>query len=168
MHRREVHPGCWAVLEFDPERRFRCVEECTWCCHHGVMCYERDVFALAEYDDLSAATEQIGGETFVRREAKSRDEHVAADGAACRYLRDDGLCAIQRAGETEWKPVRCRVFPLAVARDGEDLRVSIREEAHEHCEGLEVGDPIGEQLPALLPEALWALENPDTHRELDC
>ncbi|AWB26873.1 hypothetical protein [Halococcoides cellulosivorans] len=167
MHRREVHPGRWAVLEFDPQRRFRCVEECTWCCHHGVMLYERDVFELADHDDLSAATEQIGGQSFVEREPKDRETHVAEDGCACRYLRDDGLCTLQLSGETDWKPVRCRVFPLAVERDGEVLRVSLREEAEDHCEGLDVGDPIDDHLADLLPAALWDLDDPDTHRELD-
>ena len=47
-HRRvEVHPGKEVVVEFDPALTFECVEDCTWCCHHGVLLYEPDLLELA-------------------------------------------------------------------------------------------------------------------------
>ncbi|MEF8855509.1 MAG: YkgJ family cysteine cluster protein, partial [Haloarculaceae archaeon] len=108
----EVHPGKEAVVDFDPGLTFECVDECTWCCHHGVMLYEPDFLELAECASLAEATTEVQGEDFVRREDKDREEFVDVDGRACFFLRDDGLCALH--AEDDWKPARCSVFPLHV------------------------------------------------------
>jgi len=169
----EVHPGKEAVVDFDPSLTFECVDDCTWCCHHGVMLYEPDFLRLAGCASLSEATTQVRGEDFVRREPKDREEHVDVDGQACFFLRDDGLCALH--AEHDWKPARCSVFPLSVtveagdrtAREGGDIHVSVREEAHEHCEGLDVSERrVVEHLDAFLPAVLWDLNDPETRREL--
>jgi len=169
----EVHPGKEAVVDFDPSLTFECVDECTWCCHHGVMLYEPDFLQLAECASLAEATTEVRGEDFVRREPKDREEHVDVDGQACFFLRDDGLCALH--AEHDWKPARCSVFPLEVtvaagdltARDGGDIHVSVREEAHEHCDGLNVSERrVIEHLDAFLPAVLWDLDDPETRREL--
>jgi Fe-S-cluster containining protein len=161
----EVYPGREVVVDFDPELTFECVEECTWCCHHGVLLYEPDFLALAEVASLSEATTQVRGEDFVRREPKDREDHVDVDGQACFFLREDGLCALH--AEHDWKPARCSVFPLHVSVEDDEIHVSIREEAHDHCDGLDVSERrVIDHLAAFLPEVLWNLEDPETRREL--
>ncbi len=169
----EVHPGKEAVLDFDPSLTFECVEECTWCCHHGVLLYEPDFLQLAECASLAEATTQVRGEDFVRKEEKDREEHVSDDGEACFFLREDGLCRLH--DEHDWKPARCSVFPLAVtvedgektSHDGGDIHVSIRDSAHDHCEGLDVSErKVADNLDAFLPAVLWELDNPESRREL--
>jgi Fe-S-cluster containining protein len=160
-----VGPDREAVVHFDPALTFECVDGCTWCCHHGVLLYDPDVAALAEHADLSATTERFRGERFTRKEEKERDEHVGEDGAACAFLDGDGRCTLH--AEHDWKPARCSVFPLAVRREDGVVHVTVREDAHEHCEGLDVSERrVVENLGAFLPEVLWDLPNPDTHREL--
>lgn len=161
----EVHPGREAIVAFDPALTFECVPECTWCCHHGVLLSGPELAELAERASISEATTRFRGEDFVRREPKDRTDHVADDGHACYFLDDEGLCSLQV--EYDWKPSRCSVFPLSVTREGDALRVSIRESAREHCEGLDVSDRrLVDHLDAFLPELLWELHDPDTHREL--
>ena len=143
-------------MDFDPGLTFECVEECTWCCHHGVLLYEPDLLELAGCTSLAETTTEFRGQDFVRKEAKDRDEHVGEDGEACYFLRDDGLCALH--AEHDWKPARCSVFPL---------HVSVREAAREHCEGLGVSERrVVENLDAFLPAVLWDLDDPETRREL--
>lgn len=146
----EVHPGKEAVVDFDIGLTFECVEECTWCCHHGVLLYEPDFLELANVADLSEATTQFRGHDFVRKPPKSRDEH-------------------------DWKSARCSVFPLEVTvepsdvtgRTGDDIHGSVREEAHEHCDGLGVPERrVIDHLDGFLPAVLWDLEDPETKREL--
>jgi Fe-S-cluster containining protein len=169
----EVHPGKEAVVDFDPALTFECVDECTWCCHHGVYLYEEDFLRLAEVASLAEATTEVKGEDFVRRESKDRTDNVDVDGQACFFLRDDGLCELH--AEHDWKPTRCSVFPLEVtvedgdltARGGGDIHVSVREEAHEHCDGLNVSERrVIDHLDAFLPELLWDLDDPETKRQL--
>jgi len=161
----EVHPGREVIVAFDPDLTFECVEECTWCCHHGVLLYEPDLLELAGCAPLSASVTQARGEDFVRTEGKDRADHVGADGEACYFLRDDGLCALH--AEHDWKPARCSVFPLSVTVADGDLHVSVREAAREHCDGLGVSQRrVVDHLDAFLPEVLWELDDPETRREL--
>lgn len=161
----EVHPGCDAVVEFDPETTFECVDGCTWCCHHGVLLYEHDFRALAERENLAEATTRFRGADFVRRSQVDRDDHVADDGHACHFLTDEGRCGLH--AEHDWKPTRCSVFPLAVRRRDGVIHVDVRETATVHCEGLGESDRrLIDHLDAFLPSALWNLENPDTNVEL--
>jgi Fe-S-cluster containining protein len=169
----EVHPGKEAVVDFDPALTFECVEGCTWCCHHGVMLYEPDFLRLAGCASLAEATTEVRGTDFVRRESKDREEHVDVDGQACFFLQDDGLCALH--ADHDWKPARCSVFPLEVTvedggltdRESGDIHVSVREAAHEHCEGLNVSERrVVDHLDAFLPAVLWDLDDPETRREL--
>jgi Fe-S-cluster containining protein len=160
----EVHPGREAVVEFDPERTFECVDSCTWCCHHGVMLYEPDFATLAEHADLSEATTSYRGRQFVPREEKDRTEH-ASDGGACHFLREDGLCGLH--AEHDWKPTRCSVFPLEIAVENGEIHVSVREDAETHCEGMDVSERrLIDHLDAFLPETLWDLPDPETEIEL--
>jgi hypothetical protein len=160
----EVHPGRQAVVEFDPALTFDCVDDCTWCCHHGVLLYDRDFLELAEYADLKEATTVFRGERFVKREAKDHDHH-GDDGAACHFLDGEGLCELH--ADHDWKPARCSVFPLAVFVEGGDLHVDVRDSAREHCDGLHVGERrVIEHVDAFLPERLWSVDDPDTRREL--
>ena len=161
----EVYPDREVVVEFDPDLTFECVEECTWCCHHGVLLYDDDLIGLAQRANLAETTTDFRGEKFVTREEKDRDDHVAEDGCACAFLREDGLCTLHL--EEDWKPTRCSVFPLSVWLEDGDLHVDIRESAHEHCEGLDVSDrSVIDNLEAFLPEILWDLDDPDSNREL--
>ncbi|WP_338729562.1 hypothetical protein [Haladaptatus sp. DJG-WS-42] len=161
----EVHPGCEAVVDFDPSLTFECIEECTWCCTHGVLLYEPDFFELAKHADLNEATTTFRGENFVKREQKNRAEHVNEEGQACFFLRDDGLCELHL--EHDWKPARCSVFPLQVTVEDGEIHVSVRESAHEHCEGLDVSErKVIDNLDAFLPQVLWELDDPDTLKEL--
>ncbi len=161
----EVYPDCEVVVDFDPDLTFECVDDCTWCCHHGVLLYDRDLLELAERATLADTTTQFRGEPFVTREEKSRDTHVADDGQACAFLREDGRCSLHL--EHDWKPTRCSVFPLGVRLEADGLHVDIRDSAHEHCEGLDVSERrVIDNLEAFLPELLWDLENPDSDREL--
>ena len=161
----EVYPDKEAVVDFDPALTFECVEDCTWCCQHGVLLYEEDFLELAERESVNRATTRFRGQDFVRREDKERDEHVADDGAACYFLREDGLCALH--DEHDWKPARCSVFPLAVSVEGGDIHVDVRDSAREHCEGLDVSERrVIEELDAFLPELLWDLDDPSSDREL--
>jgi Fe-S-cluster containining protein len=161
----EVHSGKEAVVDFDPELTFECVDECTWCCHHGVLLYEPDFLELAGVASLNEATTQVHGEDFVRKEPKERKEHVGDDGQACFFLRDDGLCALH--ADHDWKPARCSVFPLHVRVEDGDIHVDVREEAHEHCEGLDVSERrVVDNLDAFLPAVLWELDDPETRRVL--
>ncbi len=161
----EVYPDREVVVEFDPALTFECVEECTWCCHHGVLLYDQDLIELAARANLAETTTQFRSEQFVTREPKDRSDHVGDDGHACAFLNDDGLCMLHL--EEDWKPTRCSVFPLGVWREEGDLHVGIRDSAHEHCEGLNVSDRLViENLEAFLPEVLWDLENPDSERVL--
>ena len=161
----EVHPDREVVVRFDPSRTFECVDECTWCCHHGVLLYEPDLYALSEREDLGDATTTYRGADFVRREPKSRDAHVGEDGFACHFLREDGRCGVQAAHD--WKPTRCSVFPLAVTVEDGDLCVDVRESAETHCEGMDVSDRrLIDHLDAFLPPVLWELDDPETAIEL--
>lgn len=161
----EVYPDREVIVEFDPDLTFECVEECTWCCHHGVLLYASDFEELAMHADLKEATTSFRGEEFVRREGKNRTDHVAEDGAACYFLQEDGLCALH--AEHDWKPTRCSIFPLAVEQRRGELHVDIRESAHEHCEGLDVSERrVIDNLDAFLPERLWELTDPNSYREL--
>lgn len=162
----EVYPGREVVVEFDPDLTFECIDDCTWCCHHGVLLYDRDLLELAQRANLAETTTEFRGEKFVTREEKSRDDYVGEDGQACAFLREDGLCTLHL--EEDWKPTRCSVFPLGVWRgDDGDLHVDIRESAHDHCDGLGVSDRrVIDNLEAFLPELLWDLENPDSDRVL--
>ncbi|MFD1585555.1 YkgJ family cysteine cluster protein [Halorientalis brevis] len=161
----EVHPGKEAVVEFDPELTFECVEECTWCCHHGVLLYEPDFLALADCANLAEATTSFRGEDFVRQERKDRDDHVDENGDACFFLREDGLCSLH--ADHDWKPARCSVFPLTVTVEDDEIHVDVRESAHEHCEGLDVSERrVVDNLDAFLPAVLWELDDPETRREL--
>jgi len=160
----EVHPGKAAVVDFDPSLTFECVDDCTWCCHHGVLLYEKDLLELAARESLNETTTQFRGEDFVRQEGKARDDHVDESGQACYFLRDDGLCALH--AEHDWKPARCSVFPLHVTVEDGEIHVSVRETAHEHCEGLNVSDRrVVDHLDAFLPELLWELDDPETRRQ---
>lgn len=157
----EVHPGCDAVVLFEPSLTFECVDSCTWCCHHGVMLYEHDFQALANVANLSESTVQLRSTDFVSREQKDRSDHVADDGMACHFLDDEGLCSLQT--NHDWKPTRCSVFPLSVERSGSKLIIDIRKAATGHCEGLTVGDEkLIDHLDAFLPRALWEIENPNS------
>lgn len=161
----EVYPGKEVVVEFDPSLTFECVDDCTWCCHHGVLLYEADFFELADHASLAEVTTQVRGADFIRKEAKDREERVGEDGKACFFLREDGRCALQ--AETDWKPTRCWIYPLAVSVEDGDIHVSLRDSAHEHCDGLGVGDRrVIDYLDAFLPELLWELDDPETRRKL--
>jgi Fe-S-cluster containining protein len=161
----EVHSGREVVVDFDPSLTFECVDDCTWCCHHGVLLYEPDFFELAGHADLADTTTEFRGQDFVRKEEKDREEHVGEDGEACYFLRDDGLCTLHL--EHDWKPARCSVFPLAVTVEDGEIHVDIRESAHEHCEGLDVSErKVIDNLDAFLPEVLWELDDPESDREL--
>lgn len=161
----EVYPGREVVVDFDPDLTFECVEDCTWCCQHGVLLYEEDFYELAERAPLDETTTKFRGQDFVRKEDKDRDEHVGDDGQACYFLRDDGLCALH--DEHDWKPARCSVFPLAVSVEDGEIHVGIRESAHEHCDGLDVSERrVIDNLDAFLPELLWDLDDPSSEREL--
>jgi hypothetical protein len=161
----EVHPGKEAVVEFDPDLTFECVDDCTWCCHHGVLLYEPDLLELADCASLSESTTQFRGEDFVRQEQTDREAHTNAEGEACFFLRDDGLCALH--AEHDWKPARCSVFPLEVSVENGDIHVDVRAEAHEHCDGLHVSERrVIDNLDAFLPAVLWDLDDPTTLREL--
>jgi Fe-S-cluster containining protein len=164
-HRRvEVRPGQEAVVRFDPELTFECVDGCTWCCHHGVLLYEPDFRALAEHADLSESTTRVRGEDFVRTESKSH-EHAGDDGRACVFLRSDGYCALH--AEHDWKPARCSVFPLEVLVENGAIHVAVRESAHEHCDGLGESDRLViDHLDAFLPDVLWDIADPRSRREL--
>ncbi|MFB6165812.1 MAG: YkgJ family cysteine cluster protein [Haloarculaceae archaeon] len=161
----EVHPGKEAVVDFDPDLTFECVDECTWCCHHGVLLYEPDLLELAGCASINQSVIQREGRDFVKREPKDRDEAVDVDGEACYFLREDGLCELH--AEHEWKPARCSVFPLEVAVEDGDIHVFVREAAHEHCEGLNVSERrVIDHLDAFLPAVLWELDDPTTRKEL--
>ena len=161
----EIYPDKEAIVRFDPERTFTCVDSCTWCCHHGVLLYGPDLDQLAEKESLAESTESIRGHPFVRKESKARMTAVDDAGEACYYLDDDGLCHLQK--EHNWKPTRCSVFPLDITLRGDALEVSIRETAETHCEGMDVGDRrLIDHLDAFLPPQLWDLPDPTTHIEL--
>jgi hypothetical protein len=161
----EVHPGREAVADFDPELTFECVDECTWCCHHGVLLYEEDLLELAARENLNESTTDVHGEPFLKREDKDRDEHVDVDERACYFLGEDGLCSLQ--AEHDWKPARCSVFPLHVTVEDGDIVVSVREDAERHCDGLGVSERrVIDHLGAFLPELLWELDDPETDRVL--
>ena len=130
----EVYPGREVVVEFDPDLTFDCVDDCTWCCHHGVLLYDRDLIELATRANLAETTTDFRGETFITREEKTRDEHVADDGNACAFLRDDGLCSLHLGGDDDWKPTRCSVFPLGVWREAS------AEDTGKGTEGGQTGD----------------------------
>lgn len=165
MSRRiEVYPGRDAIIEFDPTLTFDCIDDCTWCCHHGVYCYYSDLEELANYANLEDATTTFRGERFIRRESQDHD-HTATDGSSCRFLTEEGRCSLHATHD--WKPTRCAVYPLAVEREGDALVVELRESAPDHCDGLHEGDQrLIDRLPAFLPPVLWELEEPASDRVL--
>ncbi len=163
QYRVEVYDGCEAVVEFDPELTFECVESCTWCCHNGVPLYEPEVSELAAREGLDAV-KRVGDREVVGREDKDREDHRSIDGRACHFLDDDGLCALQR--DHDWKPVRCSVFPLSVHVEDGDLHVSLHDSARGYCEGLNVSERrLVDHLDAFLPRLLWELPDPTTEPE---
>ncbi len=161
----EVHPGKHVLVEFDPDRTFHCVDECTWCCHHGVLLYEPDIFALAEHASLGEATTEARGNRFIKQTEKSQDAPAGADGKACHFLDGEGMCSLHAAHD--WKPSRCSVFPLEIeVRDGTFV-VDVREDAETHCEGLDVSERrLIDHLDAFLPPVLWEIDDPTTAIEL--
>lgn len=160
----EVYPGREVVVEFDRSLTFECVDGCTWCCHHGVLLYERDLLELADREPVNGPLERAHGRDFLRTEDKNHG-HAGPDGEACYFLRDDGLCALQ--ADHDWKPTRCSVFPLAVRVQRGDIHVDVRDDAREHCDGLNVTERLViDHLDAFLPELLWDLDDPATRVEL--
>jgi len=99
------------VVDFDPDLTFECVDECTWCCHHGVLLYEKDLLALAAREDLAESVVEFHGHDFVRREPKAHD-HVEVDGreivtSSFTRLQDDTvelarISAYQRADDPNY------------------------------------------------------------------
>lgn len=162
----EVYPGKEAVVEFDPDLTFECVDDCTWCCHHGVLLYENDFLELAARESLAEAVSEFQGRDFVQRESKPDSHpHTGDDGMACFFLRSDGRCHLH--AEHDWKPTRCSVFPLEVFVERGEIHVTVRAEAHEHCDGLDVSERrVIDHLDAFLPELLWELDDPTTKLEL--
>lgn len=161
----EVYPDKEVYVSFDPDRTFTCVDECTWCCHHGVLLYEPDIFALAEHADLDGSTETVKGERFVPTESKMREEHVDDEGCACHFLDDEGRCTLH--AQHDWKPTRCSVFPLDIEVTEGDIIVGVREDAEQHCEGMDVSSRrLIDHLDAFLPPTLWEIPNPETAIEL--
>ena len=161
----EVHPGKEAIVTFDPDRTFTCIDSCTWCCHHGVLLYEPDIFELANYASLAEVTTEVRGHPFVRREDKGRSEHVDIDGAACAFLDDHGKCTLHATHD--WKPTRCSVFPLEVTTEEGEIIVGIRADAEQNCEGLDETDRrLIDHLDAFLPPTLWDIDIPDTRVRL--
>lgn len=155
----EVYPGKEAVVEFDPDRTFECVDDCTWCCHRGVFLSDEEADRLADYADVEAVTTRVDGRTKIRREDKARTDHVDVDGRACHFLDDEGLCALQ--DEHGWKPTACSVFPLEVAIVDGAVHVDVRADAERNCDGLDVRDRrLVDHLDAFLPEGLWASDEP--------
>lgn len=160
----EVHPGREVVVEFDPSLTFECVDGCTWCCHHGVLLYGEDLRELSGRESIVKATTEFKGKDFVRTESKTHDQ-AGEDGRACFFLGEDGLCALQK--DHNWKPTRCSVFPLCVFVEDDEIHVSVRDDAQEHCEGLgESERRVIDNLDAFLPELLWELDDPATAVEL--
>jgi hypothetical protein len=158
----EVHDGQEVVVEFDPELTFECVDDCTWCCHHGVLLYDQDLLELAERANLAETTTEVRGERFTTRGSSAAGDD---EDRACAFLDDEGLCTLH--AEHDWKPTRCSVFPLAVTLEDDGLHVDVRESAREHCDGLGVSERrVIDNLEAFLPETLWSLADPDTAREL--
>lgn len=161
----EVYPGKEAVVQFDPDRTFTCVDECTWCCERGVLLYDHDLFELAEHESLAETTTTVRGRPFVDRDQKDRAEHIGPDGKACMFLRDDGLCDLQAS--YDWKPTRCSVFPLEVTDEDGEIVVDIRDDAERECQGLDVTERrLIDHLDAFLPPVLWELSDPSTAIEL--
>ena len=161
----EVYPDCEAVVEFDPDLTFECVPDCTWCCHHGVLLYEEDLLELAQRESINASVKEIRDRDFVKREEKDRDEYKDIDDYACYFLRDDGKCALH--AEYDWKPTRCSVFPLEAHVENDEIHVSVRDEAHTYCDGLNVSERrVIDHLDAFLPRLLWNLDDPTTKIEL--
>ena len=161
----EVHPDRYAIVEFDPDRTFECVDGCSWCCHHGVLLYDRDLIELAARESLAESTTRVRGEPFVRKTDPDRETHVGADGRACAFLDAEGRCHLQATHD--WKPSRCAIFPLEVWREDGALHVAVRDAAEVHCEGMDVSERrLIDHLDAFMPPLLWDLENPDTRREL--
>ncbi|MFC6835155.1 hypothetical protein [Halomarina ordinaria] len=157
----EVHPGCEAVVDFDPDLTFECVESCTWCCHRGVPLYEDEAAGAppAARAAVERATRNVGGRDVVGREDKDREEHVDVDGRACRFLDDDGRCALH--AEYDWKPARCSVFPLSVTVEDGEIHVDVHDAARTYCEGLGVSDRrVVDDLAAFLPRPLWEVDDP--------
>jgi hypothetical protein len=153
----EVYPGREAVVEFDPGLTFECVDGCTWCCHRGVFLSGDEFDRLAAHADAATT---VDGRTKVRREDKARDEHVDVDGAACYFLTDEGLCALQ--DEHDWKPATCSLFPLEASLEAGALHVDVRADAERNCEGLGVSERrVVDHLDAFLPELLWELAAED-------
>lgn len=161
----EVHPGKEAIVRFDPDRAFHCVDECSWCCERGVLLYEPDLFGLADHASLADATTEVNGHPFVDRESKDRSTHVGPDGKACVFLDGAGKCSLH--AEHDWKPTRCSVFPLEVDVVEGEIVVDVREDAERNCEGMDVGERrLIDHLEAFLPETLWELDDPRTAIEL--
>ena len=160
-----IHGDKEVVVDFPPDLTFECVDDCTWCCYHGVLLYEQDFFELANHASLGDSTIERKGQDFIKREDKDREEHVDVDGQACYFLREDGLCELH--AEHDWKPARCSTFPLEITVEDGDIHVGIREKAHEHCEGLDVSDRrVIDNLEAFIPEVLWELDDPTTRKKL--
>lgn len=161
----EVHPDREAIVRFDPDRTFHCVDHCTWCCHQGVMLYEDDLFRLAEVASLRDTTTEHAGRPFVDTESKDRAQHVGPDGIACTFLDDDGKCRLH--ADHAWKPTRCSVFPLDISLEDGEIVVDIRNDAERNCEGMDVGERrLIDHLDAFLPPLLWDLSDPSTAIEL--
>ena len=161
----EVHPGKEAIVEFDPDRTFTCVDSCTWCCHHGVLLYESDLAELAQHESLAESTTTVRGREFVTKQDHNRTAHVDSDGEACYFLDADGLCQLQKTHG--WKPTRCWVYPLAVDLVEGEIVLSIRDSAETHCEGMDVSEErLIDHLDTFLPPVLWELTDPQSDIEL--
>ena len=161
----EVYPGKEALVRFDPDRTFTCVDECSWCCERGVLLYDADLFELAELESLAETTTSIHGHPFVDRAPKENRQHRGPDGKACVFLTDEGRCHLH--AEHAWKPTRCSVFPLDVSVEDGSIVVDIRDDAETNCEGLDVSERrLIDHLDAFLPPIVWELTDPTTSIEL--
>ena len=139
-------------IETLADARWSC-SQCGFCCTFVTLGpVEPQIIAglkarAVERDWAPAASgwhETRGGEAYLRR----------VDGG-CVFLRPDKRCAVHDLYGAEAKPGFCRAFPLHAVETRESVSVVVRADCSGVHETLKSGQPLTEQV-----EALLALESP--------
>ena len=107
----EVYPDREVVVDFDPSLTFECVDDCTWCCRHGVLLYEKDLLELAARESLAEAIAAFRGRDFLRRERLGLASGERSEPRAVTSGSDD-----TRVGQGITGPVNPRQYFLSCLR----------------------------------------------------
>lgn len=151
-----------------PEARWSC-RGCGACCHgFSFGPVEPEVIAHLEATDIASRWPPAAAQPWHTLEPGPDGEpapYLAQVDGHCVFLQDDQRCAVHRLLGAAHKPWFCREYPLLPVEDGRGgLSVTVRSDCGGLHESFDDGQPVAEQVPAVLALARtvprWRLDAP--------